>query len=432
MKLSEVEWVAVGKAAYKEYTQDDVPGLAAETAYWIVFSIFPFFIFLATIAGLISQSIGVDNILDNITSSLYSALDQNTAETIRGVLEEVLKPQGGALTFGALLSALLALNSASTAISTMMKAFNRAYGVKETRNFIVAKLTALGLTFALVVLMIGGSLFLTAGGAIARWLDLGSVGTAILFVVRIVGALAGITLGLAIIYWKGPNIKQKFQWISPGAILTTIALVLFSIGFGFYVSRFAGASFNKTYGAIAGVIIFLFFLRILSMIILIGAEFNAEAARRYDPTTIRDKMTDPEKQLPGKQPTPHPQAARQAGVSQQAVVASNAQAAEKLAQGSGGQATAAITTSTPQQTDQHYSFDTAAVDGNVALDEQLRAIWERPFDSAYTRARIDHIAAPPEEKARRTKTALAAVGVATLTAIGTALAGIMRRGSSQV
>jgi membrane protein len=175
MKISQVEWVPVGKSVIKEYSKDDVPGLAAELAYWIIFSIFPFFIFLATLAGLIGQAIGVTNILDNITNNLYSVLDANTAQTLRGVLETILNPGSGALSIGAIVSAVLALNSASTAVSTLMKAFNRAYGVEETRNFIAAKLTALGLTFVLVILLIGGSILLTAGGGLARLLHLGAV-----------------------------------------------------------------------------------------------------------------------------------------------------------------------------------------------------------------------------------------------------------------
>ncbi len=425
MKISQVEWVPVGKAVVKEYSRDDVPGLAAELAYWIIFSIFPFFIFLAALAGLIGQAIGVTNILDNITQNLYQVLDGNTAETIKGVLTQILTPTGGALSFGAIISAVLALNSASTATGTMMKAFNRAYGVEETRNFLVSKLTALGLTLALVVLLIGGSILLTAGGAITRALGLGTFGTVLFFIVRIVGALAGITLGLALLYWKGPNIKQQFVWISPGSILTTIGIAIFSALFGLYVSLFAGASFNKTYGAIAGAIIFLFFLRIASTIILLGAEFNAEAARRYDPETIRDKMSDPKKQLPGKQPEPHPQAAREAGVSQQQVKASNATAAQKIVDGGGGPESATLRASaSPELKD---AADNAPEVADHSLDDRLREIRERPYQSMVEQVKRDEESITPEDKERRAKTALATFGVAAATAVGATVVGVVRR-----
>jgi len=430
MKISQVEWVPVGKSVIKEYSKDDVPGLAAELAYWIIFSIFPFFIFLATLAGLIGQAIGVGNILDNITNNLYSVLDQNTAQTLRGVLETILNPDSGALSIGALVSAVLALNSASTAVSTLMKAFNRAYGVEETRNFIVAKLTALGLTLVLVALLIGGSVLLTAGGALARVFNLGTLGTVLLFIFRVVGALAGMSLGLAILYWKGPNVRQRFSWISPGSILTTLGIAIFSGLFGLYVSLFAGASFNKTYGAIAGAIIFLFFLRIVSTIVLIGAEFNAESARRYDPETIRDKVTNPAKQLPGKQPAPHPQAAREAGVTPAQVTATNAAAAQKLASGGGGPeaASAGRRAAAGAPDESGFSYDEApeSPSDEPSLDERLRAIRERPYRSALAEVQRAEGVSSAEEQDRRAKTALATLGVAAVTAVGAVVTGATR------
>jgi len=427
--MSQVEWWPVTKAVAKEYSKDDVPGLAAELAYWIIFSIFPFFIFLATLAGLIGQAIGIGNIMQNITDNLYSALDRNTAETLRGVLETILTPAGGALSIGAIVSAVLALNSASTAVSTMMKAFNRAYGVQETRNFIIAKLTALGLTLTLVILLIGGSILLTAGGGLARIFNLGTVGTVILLILRIAGAIAGISLGLAILYWKGPNVKQQFNWISPGALLATVAILIFSALFGLYVSFFAGASFNKTYGTIAGAIIFLFFLRIVSMLVLVGAEFNAEAARRYDPETIRDKVTDPAKQLPGKQPAPHPQAAREAGVTQGQVAATNTASAQKLANGGGGPESASEGRRAAGATGVgSFNYDEApeAPSNEPSLDERLRAIRERPYRSALAEVQRAEGLTSPEDQERRAKTALATLGVAAVTAVGAVVTGATR------
>ena len=429
MKMSQVEWWPVTKAVAKEYSKDDVPGLAAELAYWIIFSIFPFFIFLATLAGLIGQAVGIGNIMQNITDNLYSALDRNTAETLRGVLETILTPAGGALSIGAIVSAVLALNSASTAVSTMMKAFNRAYGVQETRNFIIAKLTAFGLTLALVILLIGGSILLTAGGGLARIFNLGTAGTVILLILRIAGAIVGISLGLAILYWKGPNVKQQFNWISPGALLATVAILIFSALFGLYVSFFAGASFNKTYGTIAGAIIFLFFLRIVSMLVLVGAEFNAEAARRYDPETIRDKVTDPAKQLPGKQPAPHPQAAREAGVTQGQVAATNTASAQRLVNGGGGPESASEGRRAAGATSVgSFNYDEApeAPSNEPSLDERLRAIRERPYRSALAEVQRAEGLTSPEDQERRAKTALATLGVAAVTVVGAVVTGATR------
>lgn len=423
-QLSRVEWVPVTKSVLKEYGRDDVGGMAAELAYWIIFSVVPFFIFLATVAGFVGHAVGQDQLLNNVTDNLYSALDVSTAETLRNLLKQVISPASGALSFTAIISAILALNSASTATLTTIKAFNRAYGVEETRNFIVLRLTGFGLTLMLILLLIGGSLLLSIGDKIIGLLPISAVAGFALNAARIIGALVLITLGLAILYWKGVNLKQQFVWLTPGSLLATIGLVVFSGLFGLYVKFFASASFNKTYGSIAGVFLFLLFLRIVSTIVLVGAEFNAEVGKRYDPELIRDKITDPRKQLPGKQPTPDRRAAREAGVSRGQVAASNAQAAQKVAAGGGG--VAAATASQP------------AVNGNGAdatevgyadpeVEARLRELRTRPLISATEQVRAERSRLSPTERAERAKTAATAAGVSAATAVGAVLAGALRR-----
>ncbi len=397
MKLSQVEWGTVSKAALKEYGEDDIAGLAAEMAYWIVFSLFPFLIFLAALAGIIERFTSYD-LLTKVMDSLYGVLEPNTRETLRGALSQVLAPTGGALSFGALISAILALNSASSATETMMKAFNRAYGVEETRNFIIKKLTALGLTLVMVLLIMVGTVLLALGGTIIGLFDLGPFAAYALGALRIIGALAAINLALAILYWLAPNIKQQFQWITPGSTIATVFLALFVGGFTLYVRFFAASSFNKTYGTLAGLIIFLFFLRLASTIILLGAEFNSEAAMRYDPTAIRDKMNDPEKMVPGQQPQPHPQAAREAGVT-------NAQ----VARADGGE-----------------NQDNVFEDTEVA--ERLRALRERPAASALVKVQAERAQRPACERTNATKAVLMALGASLVAAVVGAVGGKQGQG----
>ena len=329
MKLSQVEWGTVGKAAIREYQDDDIPGMAAEMAYWVIFSIFPFFIFLATLAGLVANLFGGPNLFDAVERDVLSALPAATADAVRGPVRTVLATGGAALSLGALASALLALNSASSAVVTIMKAFNRAYGVRETRNVVVQRLVALALTLVLVVLLVGGTLLLGLGHRIADWLGLAGAGRLLLSAGRLVVALATINLGLALLYWKAPNLRQQFQWISPGSVLATLTLAVFTGLFSLYVRLVGQSAYSKTYGAAVGVILFLLFLRWASTIILLGAEFNAETTRRYDPATIRDEITDPRKQLPGEQPVLHPQAAAEAGVTPRQVAESNVRSAQQ-------------------------------------------------------------------------------------------------------
>jgi membrane protein len=257
----------------------------------------------------------------------------------------VLRSQrGGALSIGA----VLALWAASNGVGTLMKALNRAYGVEETRNFVVKKALAVGLTLVLSVLLISGFILLLMGGFIGDWLSarfgLGGFFQLTWSIVRIVGVLGGISLSMALLYWKGPNVDQQFQWITPGSIITTLLWAGATIGFGLYVQFLGASSYSKTYGTAFGLMLFMFYLYLTSNVVLLGAELNAETAKRYDPKTIKDKVTDPAKQLPGEQPAPHPQAAAEAGVSRQRVVATNATSATKVAAGRGGPETATART----------------------------------------------------------------------------------------
>ncbi|HEX2325963.1 MAG TPA: YihY/virulence factor BrkB family protein, partial [Chloroflexota bacterium] len=345
MRLSQIEWPVVSKAVVKEYKKDDIPGLAAEMAYHFIFALFPFVIFLTTVAGMVGRLVRQDRLLDDIMDALYQQVPPETAEALRGPLEQVLGQRGNeALSIGAAVGLVLALWSASSGVATVMKAFNRAYGVEETRGFIKQKLIALGMTIILTLFVIVGVVGLTAGNDLIEWaamvLGLGGATEFVLQGLRIVLSLIGIILAFSLLYWQGPNVDQQFRWVTPGSILSTIALALLSFGFGIYVNLVGAASYAKTYGTAFGLILFLYFLYLASQVILLGAEFNAETTKRYDPDTIRDKITDPRKQLPGEQPAPHPQAAREAGVSQGQVLATNRTAAQKVAAGGGGPETA--------------------------------------------------------------------------------------------
>ncbi len=267
------------KRLAKECQDDDIFGLAAEMAYWVVFSLFPFFIFLAALTGIIGRFLGEDDLLTNIMTNLYSAVDYSTAETLRKPLNEVLSPNGGALSISAAVSALIALNTASGAMGTAMKACNRAYGVRETRHFLAQKGMALAFTVLLTVSLIGGTILLSLGGHLVRLLRLGPFASTAFNVLRYGGGLVGIVLGFALLYWKSPNLRQPFRWVFPGVAVATLGLIALSSLFGTFVRLFAGENFNRTYGALAGIVLFLFFVRLASAIVLLGAEINAEIAR---------------------------------------------------------------------------------------------------------------------------------------------------------
>lgn len=400
MKLSQVEWKTVGKATLKEFSRDDVPMIAAAMAYHFLFALFPFAIFLAALTGFIGRFVGERDLFQTITNYLQQALPQTTWQAIEGPLTQVVTQQSGrALSLGV----LLALFSASNGVATVMRGCNRAYGIEESRNFILQRLVAIALTVVLTLLLIAGFILLIFGGDIGGWLarqfGLGGAFQVVWNLLRYPLVLVGIGLALAILYWKGPNIDQQFEWITPGSVIATLAWFLATVGFGLYVQFFAAESFRNTYGAIAGLILFLFYLYLTSLVIMVGAEFNAETTKRYDPEVIREKVTDPGKQLPGKQPMPHPQALREAGVSRREVAAANG-------------APGAVATPDPF--------------ADPTVDERLRAIRARPAVSAEAQARREQAGLSATERARRARTTIAALVISAATAVAGVLAGVLR------
>ncbi len=431
MDLRRVEWGGVTKAAAKEFSKDDVPGMAAEMAFHFILALFPFAIFLAALTGFVGRFVGETDLLNTILDYLAEALPEPTWEAIRGPLTQAITTQsGGALSIGV----LLALLSASNGVATVMKGFNRAYGIEETRNFIMKKVVAIALTVVLTVLLIAGFILLIFGGAIGGWLagqfGLGGAFAVVWNVLRYPLVLVGISFALAILYWKGPNIEQQFEWLTPGSVLTTLAWFLATVAFGLYVQFYAAESFRNTYGAIAGLILFLLYLYLTSMVILIGAEFNAETTKRYDPEVIREKITDPRKQLPGKQPDPDPRAAAEAGVTREQVADSNRRSAEKLATGGGSPATATMAARAAAAPAGEGGLPPALrpeVSRDPAADARLRALRERPLVSAAARARAELAGLPPAARARRARAAVAAFALSAATAAGGVLLGLLRR-----
>ncbi len=288
-----VDYKEVARATIKEFSQDDCAGLAAESAYHILFSIFPLAIFSASMSAIINSIFGLD-LFGKIMSALTSVLPSDARTAIADPLAKVLSNQsGGLLSFGI----ITALWSGSAAVSTFIKALNRAYDVEETRPFWRRKGTEILLTLfvgivaaaAFIIIVFGGKL----GDAIAKRLGAGRLFTIVWNILRWPLILAFISLALAVLYWVGPNIKQKFKWISPGAMLATIVWLLAIGGFGIYVSKFG--SYDKTYGTLGGMIVLLLVFYISSMVIMFGGQLNSELAKRYDAETIEEIAEHPEK-----------------------------------------------------------------------------------------------------------------------------------------
>lgn len=285
--------VEIGKSTFKEFMQDDCMGLAAESAYHILFSIFPLAIFAASMSAIVNSIFGLD-LFNRIMTSLTSVLPSTASSAIADPLKQVLQNQNGGLLSVGL---ILALFSGSNAMSTFIKALNRSYDVEETRPFWRIKLLQILLTLFMGVLVTAAFVLIVFGGKIinsfAKHLGAGHLFTVVWNLARWPIVVVFIMFALAVLYWVGPNVKQEFKWLSPGAILATVVWLVAISGFGIYVSRFG--SYNKTYGTLGGVIVLMLVFYISSAIVLLGGELNSELGKRFDPETIDDIAAHPEK-----------------------------------------------------------------------------------------------------------------------------------------
>jgi membrane protein len=261
------------KLTFKEVGEDHVSAFAGNLTYKALFAIFPFFTFLLSLLGLFNATSLVRDMLD----SLSGVLPQTATGFIRGQLLSITQSQAeSAFTFGAIISILLALWGVSGAFRSAMEAMNVMYEVEEDRPFWKKYGISIFISLAVVVLMLtalGIVVFgRSFGGTLADAVGLGSVFQTVWTIVQWPIVACIVLFTFAIIYYFAPAARQKWRWISPGAVLAFVFWLLFSLLFSFYVSNFS--SYNETYGSLAGVIILMLYIYYSAVIMLVGAEMN--------------------------------------------------------------------------------------------------------------------------------------------------------------
>lgn len=264
------------KRTFKEFQEDSLTDWSAALTYYAVLSIFPALIVLVSILGLIGPS-ATDPLLDNLETVAPGPAKDILTDAI-----ENLQRSSGASGVVFVVGLAAAVWSASGYISAFMRASNVIYDIEEGRPIWKTLPVRVGLTVLLMVLTAISSVAVTLSGGLAREAgDLIGVGDTAIQVWNIAKwpvLLLLISFMFAVLYWAAPNVKQPgFKLISPGSVLAVIGWLIASAAFAFYVGNFG--SYNKVYGALAGPIIFLVWLWISNIMILLGAEFNAELER---------------------------------------------------------------------------------------------------------------------------------------------------------
>ena len=269
-------WRSVLKRTVKEFREDNLTDWAAALTYYGVLAVFPALLALISVLGLLGSS-ATQPLIDNVGTVAPGP----AKEIFTSAIENLQKSQGAAgIVF--IVGLAGALWSASGYVAAFMRASNAIYEVEEGRpvwkTLPTRVLTTLVLLLMLAAVAIGVAVTGPLADQVGKVLGIGKSALTVWDIAKWPAILLLVITMFAILYWAAPNVKHpKFRWVSPGGAVGVLLWIVASAAFAFYVANFG--SYNKTYGALAGVIIFLVWLWISNIAILLGAEFNAELER---------------------------------------------------------------------------------------------------------------------------------------------------------
>ncbi len=261
----------------REFSKDQCTDLAAALTYYAVLSIFPALLAAVSLLGVFGQGERTVTAVLDIVADLGPS---SAVDTLRDPIQQLVQtPTAGV----ALLIGLAgALWSASGYVGAFGRAMNRMYEVDEGRPVWKLRPQMLLVTLVGLICLAAGALMLAVSGPVAQAVGdavgLGGTALAIWNIARWPIILLLVIIAVAILYYTTPNVQQpKFRWISIGAVLAIVTWIVASAAFGFYVANFS--SYNKTYGSLAGVVVFLLWLWITNIALLFGAELDSELER---------------------------------------------------------------------------------------------------------------------------------------------------------
>ena len=270
-------WKFVARKTLREFSDDGCPDIAAALTYYGVLALFPGLIALMSLVGLVGQG---QESAKTVLKVLRDVGATSAADTLEPTLTGLSASSGAGVAL--LVGLLAALWSASGYVGAFGRAMNRMYEVGEGRPVWKLRPLLLLVTAAIVALvaLVLVALVLTgpAAEAVGNVIGLGSTAVTVWSIVKWPVMVAVVVLVVALLYYATPNVQQpKFRWISVGAVFAIVVWGLLSLVFGFYVANFS--SYNKTYGALAGVIVFLLWLWLTNLALLFGAELDSELER---------------------------------------------------------------------------------------------------------------------------------------------------------
>jgi membrane protein len=268
-------WRSVAKNVWAEAKRDNLTLLAAGVAFYAMLALVPSLVALVTVYALVADPARIPEQIEPMTS----LLPQEAVALVEQQLTAIVESSSGSLTVGLAVSIATALWAASGGIGALITGINAVYDQDEKRGFLKLKALALGLTLGATVVVVLALLLVAAFPAVVDAMNLGTAGRVGAELARWVLLAALVALALSVFYRVGPSGGSSgWRWLSWGTGIALVIWLLGSIGFSLYVGNFG--SYNKTYGALAAVIILMLWLYLSAYVILLGAELDAELDRR--------------------------------------------------------------------------------------------------------------------------------------------------------
>lgn len=270
-------WRAVLRGTAKEFANDELADRAAALTYYGILALFPALLVLVSLLGMAGES---------VTRQVLDSLQKLAPGPARDVISDAVEQLQGRSGVGSLLAIAglaVAVWSASGYVAAFIRAANAVYDMPEGRPVWKILPLRLALTVTLMLLASAGAVIVVFTGGLARHagtaLGIGDSALTVWSIAKWPVLVLLVTIMVALLYWAAPNAKGRgFKWVTPGSFLALVIWLAASAGFAFYVANFA--SYNKTYGTVAGVIVFLVWLWITNLAVLLGLEFDAEMARQ--------------------------------------------------------------------------------------------------------------------------------------------------------
>lgn len=262
---------------FREFLGDKCTDLAAGLTYFALFAVAPSILVLVSLLGLFGDA---DRIVERVMDALTQIAPDVDVRTVSTIVDNLTRQQGAGIALVG--GVVVALWSASGYVNAFGRAMNRIHEVDEGRPIWKLRPIMLLITLLILLLAVAICAALVLTGPVARMVGavvgLSDQAVMVWDVVKWPVVLLLVMLIVGILYWGTPNVRQaKFRWLSAGAGLAIVLWVLATVGFGFYVSRFG--SYDATYGALAGIIVFALWLWITNNALLLGAELDVELER---------------------------------------------------------------------------------------------------------------------------------------------------------